>query len=72
MGQGKGRVGRWITAEQIPKTWEGLEVWQWNEWEPNRHPFYSIVPPGFSRNPDHCKGIWYRLFVFPKPPKLGG
>jgi hypothetical protein len=64
-------MSRWIEAPNVPKSWEGQEVWQWNAWQNDgsTRPFWNIVPKDFSREPHHCRGVWYRKFVYPKPPK---
>ena len=60
---------KWVAAQNTPKSWENQEVWQWNEWQENSRPFWNIVPAGFSRELRHCKGVWYRKFIYPKPPR---
>lgn len=59
----------WVRAQDIPPSWEGEEVWQWNEWNGAR-PFWNVVPRGFSREPHHCRGIWYMKFVYPAWPTV--
>lgn len=59
----------WIRARDCPQSWEGEEVWQWNEWSGNR-PFWNVVPRGFSRDPHHCRGVWYMKFTYPAWPSI--
>jgi hypothetical protein len=66
----KREMGKWIKAEKVPKSWEGQEVWQWNEWQLEPRPFWNVVPKDISREPHHCKGVWYMKFVYPNPPRV--
>lgn len=64
---------RWRRAIDVPKSWEGMEAWQWNDWEPDNlyGPRRAIIPRDFDRSPRGCANVYFMLMPKnPDPPDL--
>jgi hypothetical protein len=63
---------RWKKAVDVPKSWEGRQAWRWNDWEGSglqRQPYLDFIPHRFSREINHCRGVWFKRMEIPKPPR---
>lgn len=60
----------WVRAQAAPKSWEGADVWRWDEYDADKEPYKCFLNPGYSRKDAHCDGIWLKKYTIPVPPKL--
>lgn len=58
-------MAKWIHAPDVPKSWEGTDVWQWTK---EGGVTIRRVPESYSREPHHCGGIWFTPLLEPNPP----
>lgn len=62
-------MAKWISAIEAPASWAGKKAWMWD----GRNVTETIVPRDYSRKPEHCLEIMFRLMppppLPPKPPK---
>ncbi len=57
---------KWVRAEDAHKNLEGNRAWQYSERDDTM--IIVTVPKGYSREPRHCKGIWFMEITQPAPP----
>ena len=57
---------KWVKAENVPPEWENHWAWCYKDWDKSVE--RTIVPASFSREPRHCRGVWFMLNDPPAPP----
>jgi hypothetical protein len=57
---------KWKKAEHVPRSWEGRWAWRYQEWDKTIE--HVTVPVSFSREPHHCRMVWFMLNEPPAPP----
>ena len=65
-------MSKWVRACDAPESWEGQLCWHWRKWY-NGQPGDMRLEPlirGYSRKPEHCKGVWLILVEKPLPPRI--
>ncbi len=60
---------KWYRADELPKEYEGMWAWKYIFGPGPVDPLScERVPFGYSREPHHCKGVYYAPMVLPLPP----
>ena len=57
----------WLQAHAAPFSFEGTEVWEYNE--STGLVYLTTVPRNYSRSRDHTYGLWWAKVDRPKPPE---
>lgn len=65
--QDKQSANGWVLATIAPAHWEGKLVWMWHG--DSMPPSITTLPYGYSRDRDHCGGVYVRLFFYPPTPE---
>ncbi|MDB5612083.1 MAG: hypothetical protein JWP25_8983 [Bradyrhizobium sp.] len=58
---------KWTRAVDVQESWEGEQAWRWEDGSKFK-PHLDYIPEGFSREPHHCRGVWFKRMSIPKPP----
>lgn len=61
----------WVEGPNVPIAMEGLQCWKWvdgNRTSWRDKPVLDVVPTDFSRDPQHCGGVWFYPIDPPSNP----
>jgi hypothetical protein len=56
----------WVAAEVAPREWEGKLAWEYHQWSGEIK--QSVIPPNYSRRPNHCAGVFFIPIRVPAAP----
>lgn len=62
-------MSHWIELPDCPDWREGDTCWKWIEGK-GLPPVIDQIPRNYSRERDHCGGIWVYPLQAPRPPQI--